>query len=67
LIQDLAVYEKQIYFWNWKKESFHLVMRFNREYFELFKFGALHDVVKSEIIQIKGTNTGQQLSDVSVN
>jgi hypothetical protein len=30
---------KQVYFWNWKKEAYHLVMRYKRDYNDLFKFG----------------------------
>jgi hypothetical protein len=52
-----------VYLWNWKKEAFHLVMRYKRDFFELFRFGSeLSDVVAQ--LQVKSTD---QLSDVSVN
>lgn len=37
IITDLALNEKKICFWNWKREALNVVMRYNRQYFELFK------------------------------
>lgn len=62
-MQDLAVYEKKVMFWNWKREAFHLVMRHNKEYFDLFKFGSLSEAV---VMQVKDIEQNQ-LSDISVN
>jgi hypothetical protein len=54
--------EKQVYLWNWKKQAFHLVMRYRREFYDLFKFGSeLSDIVTN--LPVKGGN--EQLSDVS--
>ncbi|KAG5673066.1 hypothetical protein PVAND_003141 [Polypedilum vanderplanki] len=39
LVDDLKVNEKQIYFWNWEKEAFHLIMRLNKDLHDLFRFG----------------------------
>lgn len=64
-MKDLAVYEKEVFFWNWKKETFHMIMRHNKDYFNLFKFGAsLSEVV---VMEVKNSEQNQPLSDISVN
>ncbi|KAL7017540.1 hypothetical protein ACKWTF_010418 [Chironomus riparius] len=62
LVEDLKVCKKQIYFLNWRKDAFHLVMRYKREYYDLFKFGSSI----SEILMLEAKEKGdeQQLSDV---
>ncbi|XP_070490563.1 sodium-independent sulfate anion transporter-like isoform X2 [Chironomus tepperi] len=49
LVEDLKVCKKQIYFLNWRQDAFHLVMRYKREYFNLFKFGtSVSDILLQE-------------------
>ncbi|KAG5679176.1 hypothetical protein PVAND_008766 [Polypedilum vanderplanki] len=38
--------EKEIFFWNWKKEPFYSIMKYKKTLFDLFKNGELMDVVK---------------------
>lgn len=37
LIDDLKTVGKKIFFWNWKLETTHAVLRHNTAYLELFK------------------------------
>lgn len=61
LVADLAVNNKKIYFWNWQREAFHVVMRYNRQYFELFKHS---DNLTDLMIQIKQS---EALSEIKTN
>lgn len=55
---------KSVYFWNWKKEAYHLVMRYKRDFGELFKFGnSLSEIV---MIEVKNSEL-EHLSDVTTN
>jgi hypothetical protein len=61
LVADLAVNNKKICFWNWKRPAFHVVMRYNRQYFELFKHS---DNLTDLIVQIKQT---EALNEIKTN
>lgn len=63
LVQDLAVYDKEIYFWNWKKDTMHLMLRFNKDFYGLFKFGA--DL--SEIIAMRKKIEEPNQIDITIN
>lgn len=62
LVEDLKVCKKQIYFLNWRKDAFHLVMRYKREYYNLFKFGS--SISEILMLESKEKSDDQQLSDV---
>ncbi|KAG5673064.1 hypothetical protein PVAND_003139 [Polypedilum vanderplanki] len=63
LVEELKICDKQVYLWNFKKVTFHTIMRHKREFYDIFKFGSeLSDVVAH--LQIKSND---HLSDVSVN
>lgn len=63
LVEDLNVCSKNVYFWNWRKDAFHLVIRYKRGLYELFKFGSsLEDILTQTI---KHNEEQQQLEDVT--
>jgi hypothetical protein len=39
LIEDLKAVGKHVYFWNFRKEPFHIMARYNRDNIKLFKEG----------------------------
>lgn len=46
LIGDLKAVGKKVYFWNFRKEAFNVMARYDRENVKLFKKGkSLEDVV----------------------
>jgi hypothetical protein len=59
----LAVYDKEVYFWNWKKEAMHVVLRNNKKLYGLFKYGA--DL--SEVIEIRKKSEEPNQIDISIN
>lgn len=61
VITDMALNEKKICFWNWKKDSFHVMMRHNKNYNELFKQS---DTLSDLIEELKPKN---ELSEVKAN
>lgn len=37
MIADLSHNKKKLLFWNWNRETSHVILRHNRQYFDLFK------------------------------
>lgn len=37
IIKDFKIIDKKVYLWNWKKEPFFLVLRYNKDFIGLFK------------------------------
>lgn len=37
IIIDLTINQKEVCFWNWKKDAFHVIVRHNPKYLEVFK------------------------------
>ncbi|KAL7017539.1 hypothetical protein ACKWTF_010417 [Chironomus riparius] len=64
LVEDLKVCNKNVYFWNWRKDAFHLVIRYKRGLYDLFKFGSSLDDILSEE-QRQQNEEQQQLADVT--
>lgn len=57
LVENIQACNKQIFFWNWRKDTFYLFMRHKREFYGLFKFcDSLNEIVESK--------SDQTLSDV---
>ena len=64
LIEDLKVCNKNVYFWGWRKDASHLVIRYKRDLFDLFKFGqSIDEIVMQEIKQKEEEQ--QNLAEIS--
>lgn len=38
MIADLSLNKKKLLFWNWNRETSHVILRHNRKHFDLFKY-----------------------------
>lgn len=55
MIADLSHNKKKLIFWNWNRDASHVILRHNRQYFDLFKYSEslkdlFHQIKDSEVL-----------------